>query len=77
MIWCFIMCQDRNPFEIEWARYAAQMILTRHSDEAAIDTADYRECSFILEAARLALTDDGLASKIGGAMEPRRENNAV
>lgn len=56
----------------EWARLAAKRLLKEHSHEAAIETADYRECSFIIEAARLALADDAVAAKIGAAMEAKR-----
>lgn len=56
----------------EWAAKAAREILNNHESAAAIDTANYRECGFIIEAAKLALADPVFAARIGAAMEPPR-----
>jgi chemotaxis signal transduction protein len=55
-----------------WARHAARQIIENHGDAAAIDTANYRECGFIIEAAKLALRDASIANQIGKGMEPPR-----
>ncbi len=57
-----------------WAKRVAWMIIENHADAAAIDTADYRECSFILEAARLVLEDSSVAEHVGRRMEPPRRD---
>lgn len=55
-----------------WSIRAAQDILDHFEDAAAVDTANYRECSFIIEAARLVLADQSAAKRIGEAMERPR-----
>lgn len=57
--------------DAEWARVAAERLLEQ-DDAGAIETADYRDCSFILAVARLVLEDVELAAKVGAAMEPER-----
>lgn len=57
----------------EWGRRAAQEIVEEYGDAAAIDTACYRACGFVLAAAKLALLDDNFAKLIGMNMEPPRE----
>jgi len=56
--------------EAERAASVARQIVESYADAAAIETADYRECSFILEAARLA--DEGLAARLGARLEQRQ-----
>lgn len=59
---------------LEWARDAAARITSAFSDSAAIETADYQLCSFIMAAARIALLDDNCAEGLGSFMErPRRD----
>ncbi|MGZ8395514.1 MAG: hypothetical protein ACXW3X_02460 [Rhodoplanes sp.] len=58
--------------ELEWAEDAARRLIERFSDSAAIDTADYQLCGFILAAATVALEDQGVAARIGALMEPMR-----
>lgn len=55
-----------------WAQEAARLILAEFEDAAAIDTADYQLCGFILAAAKVAGQDAALAARIGGLMEPQR-----
>lgn len=56
-----------------WAAAAAGSIVSRFGNNAcAIETADYAECGFIIEAAKLALADQGVAARIGAEMEPER-----
>jgi hypothetical protein len=56
----------------DWAAEAARRILENQGDTAAIETANYQECSFIIRAAELVLRDRELAERIGRMMEPRR-----
>lgn len=56
----------------EWGQKAARMILENYADASAISTANYQECSFIIEAARLALDDPRVAARIGARMEQPR-----
>lgn len=57
----------------EWAREAAARITSAFSDSAAIETADYQLCSFIMAAARIALLDDNCAERLGSFMERPRK----
>jgi hypothetical protein len=59
----------------EWARHAARMIIERHGDASAVDTADYRECGFIIAAATVALANESFAAAIGDRMEPKRSGD--
>lgn len=57
---------------IAWARRAAREIIENHGNQAAIDTANYRECGFIMAATKLALEDAGVAARIGQMIESPR-----
>lgn len=56
----------------KWARQAAERLLIEFENAAAIDTANYQLCGFILAAATVAIEDDAVAQKIGDLMEPER-----
>jgi hypothetical protein len=56
----------------EWAREAAAKLLNEFADAAAIDTANYQLCGFILAAAKAALEDAAVAHKVESLMEPQR-----
>lgn len=58
--------------ETEWAQDAARQILENYGHAGSIDTANYQECGFIIESAKLALIDDMFAKSIGMHMEPER-----
>jgi hypothetical protein len=62
--------------ENEWAQTAARKIIEKYADVAAIETANYQECGFIMAAAKLALSDDAIASRIARLMEPHRADRA-
>jgi hypothetical protein len=57
---------------IEWAREAAKKIVENYADSAAIDTANYQECGFIMAAAELALSNESFATQIAQRMGPPR-----
>jgi len=62
------MCSE----SARWAKRAASEIIENYADAVAIETANYRECSFIIEAAKLALVDDRVAARVGELMEAPR-----
>lgn len=66
-----------NVANAAWAQRAAREIVANFSDEAAVETANYRECGFIMQAALLALSDEKVAARIGQMMEPPREIDRV
>jgi hypothetical protein len=55
-----------------WSQGAARIILDKFEDAAAIDTANYRLCGFIIAAAKIALEDEDIAVRIAESMEPER-----
>lgn len=55
----------------EWAQDAAGQLLEMR-DDAAIDTACYQKCGFVLAAAQIAISDPEVAERIGALMEPER-----
>lgn len=51
---------------------AAERLRVEFADSAAIETANYQICGFIMAAARVAIEDREVAARIGALMEPRR-----
>ena len=58
------------------SRLTVVWLIANHEGQAAIDTANYRECSFIRAATRLALADVHVAAKLWKMMEPPRAVDA-
>ena len=56
----------------KWAYDAATMVLENHENAAAISTANYIECGFIIAAARMCRIDPAFAEAVGRLMEPPR-----
>jgi hypothetical protein len=56
-----------------WAQKAARQIEQEYRDTAAIETANYMECGFILAAAQVAQQKPDVARQIGALMEPPRD----
>lgn len=59
--------------QAQWAQIAASRLISEFSDVAAIETANYHLCSFILAAAKVVSNDPNLALRIGSLMEPERK----
>jgi hypothetical protein len=55
-----------------WAQSASKRLIDEFSNTAAIDTADYQLCSFILAAARLVSERPDFAQLVGERMESPR-----
>lgn len=60
--------------QIRWAQSAANCLLSEFSDSAAIDTANYHLCAFILSAAKAVLSDKSVAQRVGDLMKPERDD---
>lgn len=59
---------------MRWSRMAAAELVSTFSRSAAIDTADYKQVSFIIAAAKLAMHDDAFAEQVAKLMEvPRKQ----
>lgn len=56
-----------------WGLRVAREIVADYGDAAAIDTACYRVCGFVIAAAHLALVNPSIARLIAESMEPPRE----
>lgn len=62
--------------QAQWAQMAASRLISEFSDVAAIETANYHLCSFILAAAKIVYDDADFALTVGSLMEPERKARA-
>lgn len=62
-----------NQEVVEWTRMAARRLLDEFGEAAAIETADYQLCSFVLAAAEVALKSTEFARHVGELMGSKRD----